>query len=380
MIAAVAQFENDLKRERTIERMKAAAGNGRYMWKSPVGYRNGTNTSLVLDDSKAPLVRQAFELFVTGRFSKREVLDKMLALGLTSRNGRPLTPQSFGNILRNPTYCGRLVSQKWEFSGGGDWRPIVSEATFDQVQALLSGKRGGSAGRRKRDHEDFPLRRIVKCEECKKPVTGSWSKGKAGKRYAYYRCRERGCSSFNVSKDTMEATFVELLESLRPKAVYLALFREIVRDVWKQRRVEAGAFRRTLEKRVVSVGERIEQLVEAHVHAKSIDRQTYETRMTREREALALARLELHDAELDELDVEGVLAFAERLLTNAARLWPSLDLGHKVKLQSAMFPSGLEFDGDSFRTPELTSVFSYLRAIESQSEGVASPTGFEPVF
>ena len=243
----------------------------------------------------------------------------------------------------------------------------------------MSGKRGGSAGRRKRDHEDFPLRRIVKCEECKKPVTGSWSKGKAGKKYAYYRCRQRGCSSFNVRKDTMEATFVELLESLRPKAVYLALFREIVRDVWKQRQVEAGAFRRTLEKRVVSIDERINQLIEAHVHAKSIDRQTFETRMKREREALALVQLELSDAELDELDVEGVLTFAERLLTNAGRLWPSLDLGQKIRLQSAVFPTGLEFNGDAFRTPELSSVFSYLRAIESQSEGMASPTGFEPV-
>ena len=379
MIAAVAQFENDLKRERTIERMKAAASNGRYMWKSPVGYRNGTNTSLVLDDSKARLERQAFELFVTGRFSTREVLDKMLALGLTSRNGRPLTPQSFGNILRNPTYCGRLVSPKWEFSGRGDWGPIVSEATFDQVQALLSGKRGGSAGQRKRDHEDFPLRRIVRCEGCKEPVTGSWSRGKAGKRYAYYRCRQRGCSSFNVSKDTMEAAFVELLELLRPKAVYLALFREIVRDVWKQRQIEAGAVRQTLEGRISALRERIDQLVEAHVHAKSIDRQTYETRMTRERERLALAQLELHDAELDELDVEGLLAFAERLLTNAARLWPSLDLGQKIRLQSAVFPSGLEFDGGSFRTPELASIFSYLRAVENQSERLASPTGVEPV-
>ena len=102
--------------------------------------------------------------------------------------------------------------------------------------------------------------------------------------------------------------------------------------------------------------------------------------MTREREALALVELELHDAELDELDVEGLLAFAERLLTNAARLWPSLDLGQKIRLQSAVFPRGLEFDGGSFRTPELASVFSYLRAVENQSERLASPTGFEPVF
>ena len=93
--------------------------------------------------------------------------------------------------------------------------------------------------------------------------------------------------------------------------------------------------------------------------------------MSREREALTLAQLELDNAELGELDVDGVLAFAERLLTNAARLWPSLGLGQKLRLQSALFPSGVAFDSESFRTPELTSVFSYLRTIENQCEGVA---------
>ena len=32
-------------------------------------------------------------------------------------------------------------------------------------------------------------------------------------------------------------------------------------------------------------------------------------------------RIELEDAKLDEIDLEGVLGFAEHVLTNAARLW-----------------------------------------------------------
>ena len=173
MIAAVAQFENDLKSERTIERMKAAAIRGRYMWKAPVGYLNGTDTSLVRDTSKAPLVRQAFELSAMGCFSKREVLDKVSALGLTSRHSKPLTPQSFGNMLKNQAYCGRLVSPRWGLVENGDWDPLVSVETFDRVQAILAGKHG-ACGRRKRDREDFPLRRFVRCAQCEKPVTGSW--------------------------------------------------------------------------------------------------------------------------------------------------------------------------------------------------------------
>ena len=40
-------------------------------------------------------------------------------------------------------------------------------------------------------------------------------------------------------------------------------------------------------------------------------------RTSAQHECLTLAKIELHEAELEELDVEGVLAFAERLLTNS---------------------------------------------------------------
>jgi hypothetical protein len=39
------------------------------------------------------------------------------------------------------------------------------------------------------------------------------------------------------------------------------------------------------------------------------------------REELTLARIDRHSGQLEELDVEGILAFAERILPRAADLW-----------------------------------------------------------
>lgn len=50
------------------------------------------------------------------------------------------------------------------------------------------------------------------------------------------------------------------------------------------------------------------------------DHQTYERQRDQLRAQLALAEMELSEAVLSQLDVEGVLAFAEHVLTNAARL------------------------------------------------------------
>ena len=41
MLAAIAQFDNDQKAERTKAGMHAAIGRGRWTWRAPLGYRNG---------------------------------------------------------------------------------------------------------------------------------------------------------------------------------------------------------------------------------------------------------------------------------------------------------------------------------------------------
>jgi DNA invertase Pin-like site-specific DNA recombinase len=52
VIAAVSQFDNDVRAERTIVGMKEANRLGRFTWKAPIGYLNGprrTSPSLIVD-------------------------------------------------------------------------------------------------------------------------------------------------------------------------------------------------------------------------------------------------------------------------------------------------------------------------------------------
>ncbi len=82
---------------------------------------------------------------------------------------------------------------------------------------------------------------------------------------------------------------------------------------------------------------------------------------------------------LDELDVEGILGFAEHVVTNAAHLWTEASLDQKQRLQQVLFPEGLVFDGERFGTAVTCLAFSDLGDSESVEVEVASPTGFEPV-
>src|SRR5262245_54782338 len=77
-----------------------------------------------------------------------------------------------------------------------------------------------------------------------------------------------------------------------------------------------------------------------------IDQRTYEQQRDRLRQEITLIEVQLADVVTDHLDVEGVLAFAEHLLTNAARLRLGLKSDQKRQLQQTLFPEGLRSDGD----------------------------------
>jgi hypothetical protein len=58
-----------------------------------------------------------------------------------------------------------------------------------------------------------------------------------------------------------------------------------------------------------------------YVYEQAIDKEEFERESLRTSEALALAELELRDARVEELDVEGLLAFAHDLCEHAGKLW-----------------------------------------------------------
>jgi hypothetical protein len=117
------------------------------------------------DPDRAELVKRAFEDLATGRYTKQEVIARATAAGLRSRKGLTLSPQSFGQMMRNPIYIGKIESPDYGVSVRGNFDPIVDELTFYRAQAVLDG-RVVVSGPRQRNRPDFPLRGFVRCEAC----------------------------------------------------------------------------------------------------------------------------------------------------------------------------------------------------------------------
>ena len=70
-----------------------------------------------------------------------------------------------------------------------------------------------------------------------------------------------------------------------------------------------------------AIQQKLDRLDEAFLFAQSIDGKSYERQRDRLREELTLAKIAHHAEAVDELAVQGILAFAERILPRASDLW-----------------------------------------------------------
>ncbi len=96
-----------------------------------------------------------------------------------------------------------------------------------------------------------------------------------------------------------------------------------------------------VERRVKAIQQKLDRLDEAFLYAQSIDQTSDERQRDRLREELTLAQIDRHAEAIEEVDVEGVLAFAERVLPRAADLWVQASADQKQRLQQLFFPDGI---------------------------------------
>jgi site-specific DNA recombinase len=377
--AAVAQFDNNVRSDRTKAGMKAAMESGQWCHKAPFGYLMRTTesgASLDIDPLRAPFVTEAFERMTPGDTEMKRVLDDLTSKGMRTVKGKTMTLQSFREMLKKPIYKGWIVSEKIGVSNRGSFSPLVSEDTFERVQRVMTG-RGRTFTEYQRQHPSFPLRGVLLCGSCELPLTGSSSTNHQGKPYDYYSCRQN-CAGSRVRSNDLHVQFTELVAGLRVPPGLLRLFQRIVRDVWADREAEATAVRKRAEKKLTALKEKKSALVDLLVR-NVLDEVTYKEQVQVLDADIVGKQLEVSDARHEELDLDGLLNFAEYLMQNLEGLWMQGALSEKQRLQRAMFPYGVPYLNGQFGTCVTGKVFSMFDEVSGPFEGMASPTGFEPV-
>ena len=142
--------------------------------------------SIVVDQERAPLVIQGFEIFGTGKHTLDTLLEILTDSGLKApHRNKPITRDTLHRMLRDRYYIGKLVYKGIEYQGRHD--PLVSEELFDRVQRVLDAHSG--SGVRQRQHPHY-LKGVVWCGRCKHRFTIMPGRGNGGT-YFYFLCHGR---------------------------------------------------------------------------------------------------------------------------------------------------------------------------------------------
>lgn len=104
MFSNIAQFDNELRADRSRNGMIEAVKEGRFVWRAPIGYINTTvagKKNIVPQEPQASFISQGFSLLAKG-YSPKDALVELQKEGFCKPDGKPVRMSFWGKILRNP--------------------------------------------------------------------------------------------------------------------------------------------------------------------------------------------------------------------------------------------------------------------------------------
>ena len=379
-----AQLDNLQRGVNTRTGMIAGMEAGNFMFRPPPGYRAGDRDrglpSLLPDPETAPIIREVFEQLACGAMAQSEALEFAIARGLKGHTGNPISRTTFHRLINNSVYVGWNVSEKLGVSCRGDWEPLVSDDVWEAAQKAPRKPSDKPVGKKRNlNNPSFPLRRIVRCCECGTPCTASNSTGRSGEQYAYYRCRTKGCSGFNVRGEVFENEFASFLGSQSLSSEVLNLFDAVMKDVWKKRTASNRTARNSLEGKRAELDAKILKVTEAMIMDSAMERDTCAALIDRYKAERDLVEGQLANADLDVPNIDECVAFAGRMLTKLPQVWNHVEPQKRAAFVRALYPSGLTYRDGLFGTAETPWHIRVPDSSDEQDDEKVPPTGFEPV-
>lgn len=201
-----------------------------------IGYKNDAGTkTIVIDPERFTLVRQLFELALTGTYSLRRLAEEARALGLKTikrkrSGGKFLSVGNIHHMLTNPFYAGVVRWNGQSYPGAHP--PMITNEEFALIGKRLSRKLDKLPKQKK---VLFPFKGLMRCRECGLSITAETKVNRYGYRYTYYHCTKKRsdyvCRQRSISGTALHDTYVGFIENHTvPKTLY----------AWTLRKIRAG--------------------------------------------------------------------------------------------------------------------------------------------
>lgn len=252
----LAQREVDVLAQRTADGMDAKLRAGGWPQKAPDGYVNKERQVssnkyerwVEKDPEYNHVIREAWDLLLTSRYTLEQICEKLLAKGYTRASGRPWAwndpktgTRRYGKsllhkIYHKPFYAGWVVSERFGIKMGevrGQWEPTVSTAEYERGVEILHEHDAQKSRFKKRF---YLLRQVlwVRVNGKEYKMYGSTPSGRS-RSYAYYitHAKPNG-ESIHIPCDTVDDQIKGWLAGLTIDPGKIPAIREVYVNEIKQ--------------------------------------------------------------------------------------------------------------------------------------------------
>lgn len=219
LLVSVAQGEREQTAENVYSTMRELSLDGKRQGaKAPYGY-DLVDGNLYINEEQAKTVKMVFEMYGNNLAGFREIAVK-INNAADKLDDRLWNYSMVRYVLMNPVYTGKL---RWNYrkQGGhptgneiisvGPHDPIIEQGLFDKVNTEISKrKKGGKVAT-----SDYAFAGILRCNRCKKAMSGLSAK-KSNGRHRYYRCIGKTqygiCNMPIIKDDKLQEAFLNALD------------------------------------------------------------------------------------------------------------------------------------------------------------------------
>ena len=379
------QYDNEVRRERTMAGTREKLLRGYWIGAVPPGYdkiKINKEGKIVINET-GKLIKKAFHWRAYHRMPSTEIVAKLRKLGLN------MYPQKLSKIFHNPFYCGLIAHGALRGKViEGKHPALISKEIFLKVNDILHQER--FKGKHAKEMPEVPLKHFVKCATHTNRILTGYLVRKKG--LYYYKCGVKGCNT-NRSAKVFHLKFKGLLNKYTINSELINPIREQlyfkINELTKESKEQKGR----LKERLNEIEKTIEVAQKKHFLGE-IDHEVYEKYMPKYRQEKSQILIEIQKLSKKSSNLDKFIDKFLEMLPDLANLWDSGTLKAREKLQHLVFPEGIFYDrkSDEVRTVRVNTLFELTRRISDIYEAMkkghfhdfdemslnAEEEGFEP--
>lgn len=385
ILAAAAQFDNEIRAVRTVNGMRSRVEQGSWPHTAPVGYLK-QDRRVIPDPEYADKIKDILMTFAKGGHTVASIGRYAAGLGITTKRGRAKSDSAMRSILQNPIYAGYLKSKLVQDMVKGLHKPLVS---FDVIQENIDILNGTKKNYVLQNEGLYPLKNILLCSNCGYSLTGSSPKGRNGTRHPYYSCNRKSCKTSITGKRTtipvekVHDDFRGILSSITPINPKIATFyKELVIKAWKGQYGQTLDAIERLNAQILETRKMKQTLVERYLQGKLNDDEKEMQANILDGKLMQYDE-DLHNAESYREVNEKVIDNAMVFISDPTSFWNQADNSIKLMVQKLLFPKGIVYDFETgFGTIQQIESYLLIKKIADKSaknSNLVAATGIEPV-